>query len=92
MSALRRIWPGLGDSRKRALRSEFDHASRISVDDRSSRGSPSRATRARSAFLRRYLVLTTDGQRLRNDTRATMDIRRTGSAWVIERIRFEPVR
>ena len=91
MSALRRIWPNLSGTPEARLRSEFDHARQISVDVLEPRIAVSGNTGTVS-FLRHYLVLTTDGQRLRNDTRATMDIRRTGSAWVIEGIRFEPVR
>ena len=91
MSAVRRIWPSLSGTPEARLRSEFDHAGQISVEVLDPRVAVSGNTGTVS-FLRRYLVVTTDGQRLRNDTRATMDIRRTGSAWVIEGIRFEPVR
>ena len=91
MSAVRRIWPSLSGTPEARLRSEFDHAGQISVEVLDPRIAVSGNT-GTVGFLRRYLVVTTDGQRLRNDTRATMDIRRTGSAWVIEGIRFESVR
>ena len=44
------------------------------------------------SFLRRYELVTVEGQRLRTETRTTMEIRRSGPTWVIERIRFEPAR
>jgi hypothetical protein len=91
ISALKRIWPSLSGTPESRLRSEFDHASQISADILDPRIALS-GTAGSVTFLRRYLVVTTDGQRLRSDTRATMDIRRTGSTWVIEGIRFEPVR
>jgi tetratricopeptide (TPR) repeat protein len=91
ISALKRIWPSLSGIPESRLRSEFDHASQISAEILDSRTALSGNT-GTVTFLRRYLVVTTDGQRLRSDTRATMDVRRTGSAWVIEGMRFEPVR
>jgi hypothetical protein len=42
-------------------------------------------------FIRRYEVLTVDGASLQSSSRATMDLRRSGSAWQIERIRFVPI-
>ena len=88
---LHRIWPGLTGQPEAALRTEFGHASRISVEILDPRIALS-GNVGTVGFLRRYLVVTTEGQQLRSDTRATMEIRRAGTAWVIERIRFEPAR
>jgi hypothetical protein len=91
LGALQRIWPSLSGTPESRLRSEFEHASRISVEIVDPRIAVSGITGTVN-FLRRYLVITTEGKPLQNDTRATMEIRRTGTAWAIERIRFETAR
>jgi hypothetical protein len=91
LTALQRVWPGLGGMAQNAIRDEFRHASQISVEILDPRTSVTGATGTVS-FLRRYELVTVEGQRLRTETRTTMDVRRSGSTWVIERIRFEPSR
>jgi tetratricopeptide (TPR) repeat protein len=90
MDALQRVWPSLGGAPQMAIRGEFSRASHIAVEIIDPRivlsGNGGTVT-----FLRRYVV-TVDGQNLRNEARATMEVRRSGSGWVIEHIRFEPVR
>jgi hypothetical protein len=90
MEALQRVWPSLGGQPQAAIRSEFTRASHIAVEILEPRIAVSGNTGTVS-FVRRYVV-TVEGQNLRNETRATMEVRRSGSGWVIEQIRFEPAR
>ena len=91
LDALQRIWPGLSGQPQAAIRSEFNHASRITVEILDPRIAVS-GNAGTVTFTRRYAVFTVEGQNLRNETRATMEIRRSGSTWVIETIRFEAAR
>ena len=43
-------------------------------------------------FIRRYQLSTVDGQRLLTNSRTTLNARRSGDDWVIERVRFEALR
>jgi hypothetical protein len=88
LEALRRLWPGLTASAQEALRIEFQRASRISVDIVDPRITSTSDT-ATVTFIRRYEVLTVEGQRLQSESHATMDLRRNGASWIIERIRFD---
>jgi hypothetical protein len=91
LSALKRLWPGLTATQESAFRSEFQHASRIDVDIESPRIDVAGAA-ATAAFLRRYELVTTDRQRLRSQSLATMTLRRTDAGWVIDQVRFAPIR
>jgi serine/threonine-protein kinase len=91
LDALKRVWPGLSGNPQNAIREEFRHASQIAVEILDPRTSLTGATGTVS-FLRRYELVTVEGQRLRTETRTTMEVRRSGTTWVIERIRFEPAR
>ena len=91
LTALKRVWPSLGGSQESAIRNEFQHASRIEVDIASPRIDVAGAS-ATVTFTRRYDLVTTDGQRLNSQTLTTMSFRRTPAGWVIDRVRFEPVR
>ena len=78
LDALKRVWPGLSGQRterdpRRVQAREPDCGSR-SVDPRTS---VSGATGTVS-FLRRYEMVTVEGQRLRTETRTTMEVRRSG--------------
>jgi hypothetical protein len=42
--------------------------------------------------VRRYDILTVEGQRLHSESQCLMELRRNGNNWVIERIRFTPLR
>ena len=88
LDALKRLWPGLTVQAQEAMRIEFQHANRISVEivDPRITGTGDAAT---VTFIRRYEVFTGEGQRLRSESHATMDVRRAGGSWVIERIRFD---
>ena len=88
---LKRIWPSLGGAQQAAIRTEFEHASRIEVDIVDPRISVSGAT-ATVTFLRHYELLTVDRQLQRADRPTTMTLRRTDGGWVIEQIRFGPAR
>ena len=91
LDALKRVWPGLSGTALQAMRSEFMNASRISVEIVEPRMSLSADTGTVN-FIRRYDVVTVEGQPLHSESQAMMDVRRTGSSWVIERIRFVPIR
>jgi predicted Ser/Thr protein kinase/tetratricopeptide (TPR) repeat protein len=91
LDALKRVWPGLSGAPQDALREEFRHASHIAVEILDPRITVS-GTTGTVSFLRRYELLTVEGRRLRTESRTTMDARRTGAGWIIERIRFEPAR
>jgi hypothetical protein len=91
LDALKRFWPALSGPPQDRIRDEFQHASRISVEIVDPRVSVSGAS-GTVTFIRRYQLVTLEGQRLSTESRTTMDVRRAGTAWVIERIRFEPVR
>jgi hypothetical protein len=69
------------------LRVQFRNASRIGVEVTDPRITLSGDT-AIVNFIRRYEVLTVDGVSLQSSSHATMDLRRSGSSWQIERIRF----
>jgi hypothetical protein len=43
-------------------------------------------------FIRRYELHTVDRQRLRRESRTTMQLQRSGTMWLIDRMSFEPVR
>jgi eukaryotic-like serine/threonine-protein kinase len=87
MAALKRVWPGLAGREQEALRVQFRNASRIGVEVTDPRITLSGDT-AIVNFIRRYEVLTVDGVSLQSSSHATMDLRRSGSSWQIERIRF----
>jgi len=86
---LRRIWPSLGGTAETALRREFQHASRITVDISELQVAANGAT-GRMTFVRRYSILTDDGQRLQRTSQATMDVHRSGDTWLIDSIGFTP--
>jgi hypothetical protein len=71
------------------MRDEFQHASRISVEISSPQISVNGGT-ARVVFDRHYSLVTVDGQRPQSSSRVTMDLRRAGSGWLIESLRFSP--
>jgi hypothetical protein len=89
LDQLKRIWPSLGGAAESAMRQEFQHASRITVDIADPQVSASGAT-GRVRFVRTYSVVTVEGQRLQSRSDVTMDVRRSGDAWVIEAVRFVP--
>jgi len=90
LEQLKRWWPSLSGSAEAAIRQEFQHASRIAVgiDDVHITVAGDAGT---VTFLRRYSLVTVEGQRLQSTSRATMDVRRAASGgWVIGALRFSP--
>jgi tetratricopeptide (TPR) repeat protein len=88
LESLKRLWPSLGGAQQAAIRDEFQNTTRIEVEI----GSPQinvTGTTATVSFLRTYQLYTVDGQRPRSQSRATMNLRRSGTTWVIDQIRFE---
>jgi eukaryotic-like serine/threonine-protein kinase len=90
LETLKRIWPGLAGQQEEALRSQFHQASSISVATLDPRISATNDT-ATVTFVRRYHVVL-DGKPYDSESDATMQLRRTGSGWIIENIHFVPRR
>jgi hypothetical protein len=91
VDALKRLWPALQGAQEEAIRQEFSHARRIDVEITSPSIDLNGATAA-VTFVRRYQLLTVDGQRLLTNSRTTLNARRSGDDWVIERVRFEALK
>ncbi len=91
MSALKAVWPGLSGAQQSAIQNEFDSARSIDVDLADPHIEVAGST-ATVNGVRRYTVQTRDGQQLHRDTATTIRLRRSGSGWVIESIRFEQPR
>lgn len=89
LDQLKQIWPSLGGAAEAAIRQEFQHASRISVDIESPRISLTGAT-GRIGFVRQYRLTTVEGQQLQSTSLVTMNVRRSGPGWVIDGVRFSP--
>ena len=91
VEALKRLWPSLQGAQEEAIRQEFSHARRIDVEianlDITVSGNAATVT-----FLRRYQLSTVDGQRLLTNSRTTLNARRNGDDWIIERVRFEAMK
>ena len=85
LPALKRVWPTLGGDQERAIQSEFENARTVQTlfkDPRITiKGDITTVT-----GLRKHSLVTQDGQRLSSVTKTTMTLRRSGDAWVIERI------
>jgi hypothetical protein len=91
IDSLKRIWPSLQGAQESAMRQEFLHTRRIDVDIDGVEVSVSGAS-AIVTFIRRYQLTTVDGQRPLTNSRTTMNARRVGADWLIERVRFEALR
>ncbi len=89
LEQLKRIWPSLGGAGETAIRQEFQHASRITVDISEPQVTAAAST-GRITFVRGYTLVTVDGQRLQSTSEAAMDVRRSGDGWLIDSIRFTP--
>ena len=87
LDQLKRWWPSLGGSSESAIRQEFQHASRITVGIEEPHITITGNT-GKASFIRRYSLVTVEGQRLQSTTRASMDVRRSGNTWVIDSLRF----
>jgi hypothetical protein len=91
LDALKRIWPGLTGAQESAMRYEFQNAREIDVGVVGPQITV-RGDAATVVFTRRYRIRTVDGQDLQRDSAATMTVRRSGETWVIEQLRFAPVK
>jgi hypothetical protein len=91
VEALKRLWPSLQGAQEEAIRQEFSHARRIDVEITSPDITVS-GNAAAVTFLRRYQLSTVDGQRLLTSSRTTLNARRNGDDWIIERVRFEAMK
>jgi ketosteroid isomerase-like protein len=91
MQALKSIWPGLSGQQEQALVEEFRNAREIEVvfSDVEVKISGDSAT---ATALRTYGIQVADGPRLKSESRTTITFRRNAKTWLIDRIRFEPIR
>jgi serine/threonine protein kinase len=85
LEALKRIWPGLPEE---ALRTEFRRDTKISVGIVDPRISAATTDTATVNFVRHYEVVI-EGDTHRSQSNATMELRRSGNSWIIERLRFD---
>jgi serine/threonine-protein kinase len=92
IEVLKRLWPGLQGAQEEAIRREFMFARRIDVTIEGVDVTVS-GTTATARFIRRYQILTVDGQRPpTTTTRTTLSARRTGNDWLIDHMSFEAIR
>jgi serine/threonine protein kinase len=91
IAALKVVWPGLSGKQEEAIRHEFSNSRDIHVQlvDIEIRVTGDTAT---AAARRIYQLQTLDGQRLETANRAFLSLHRSGGTWLIDRIRFEPLR
>ncbi len=89
--ALKAVWPGLSGKQEDALRNEFNNsrAIRVQLVDLDIRVSGDSAT---VTGRRLYVIQTLDGQRLETANRASMTLRKNTGTWLLDKIRFEPLR
>ena len=92
VEALKRLWPSLQGAQEEAIRQEFSQTRRIDVDISGVDVNLNGTTAATVTFIRRYQLTTVDGQRPVINSRTTLNARRNGEEWVIERVRFEAVK
>ena len=85
LTALKRVWPTLGGDQERAIQSEFENARTVQTVFKDPRITI-KGDIITVTGLRKHSLVTQDGQRLSSVTRTTMTLRRSGDAWVIERI------
>jgi serine/threonine protein kinase len=88
LAALRAVWPTIGADQEAAIRADFENARSIEAHIRDLVVEVTGDT-ATATGQRRYVVRTRDGQRLQNDTTITMRLRRNGSQWVIQSVRYQ---
>ena len=91
LDTLKRFWPSIPRAQEDALRNEFRQARAIDMEI----GDPNIAVTGTTAvvtFVRRYHLSTIDNQKLVTTSRTTMTVRRAGADWLIESMRFEPIR
>ncbi len=87
LDAVKRIWPGISAKEETALRDQFRQASNISVGILNPRITVN-ADSGTVTFVRHYEV-TMDGKLLQSQSNATMDVKRSGTTWIIDHLRFE---
>jgi hypothetical protein len=85
LAALKHVWPSLSGNQERAIRTEFENARTVQVRFNNPRviisGDETTVTGDRN-----YNLVMQDGQRLSRTTRTTLTLRRSGAAWVIDRV------
>jgi serine/threonine-protein kinase len=91
VETLKRLWPSLEGAQEAAIRQEFANTRRIDVEISNIDVAVSGQT-ATATFVRRYQLFTVDGQSPLRLSRTTLNARRNGGDWLIERVRFEAVK
>ena len=85
-----RLWPGLAGIEQERLRDELRRATSISVGIVDPQ-IVSTVDAGTVTFVRHYEVVI-DGRPQKADTKATMEVKRSGNSWIIEGIRFGSTR
>jgi serine/threonine-protein kinase len=88
LEALKRIWPSLRGEQEQAIRDDFQNARDISVSIESPR-IQAQQDAATVTCVRRYQLHTRDGRRQQAETQTTINMRLSGSSWIIDTIRHE---
>ena len=82
---LKRVWPSLAGREERAIQAEFDNVRSVTAAFDDPRITINGDT-STVAGVRTYAVVTQDGHRLSRSTNTTLTLRRSGDAWLIERV------
>lgn len=89
LAALKRVWPSLGGSQEKALRTEFANARAVKALFHDPQITINDGTTTVTG-LRSYALETQDGQYLFTTTRTTITLRRRDGEWVIEQVVHRP--
>jgi len=87
VDAVKRIWPGLPPREEGALRTEFQQSTSITVGILGTQITSTNESGS-VTFVRHYEAVI-DGRRHETQSNATMQVRRSGTTWLIESVRFE---
>jgi hypothetical protein len=89
LATLKRVWPSLGGSQEKALRTEFANARAVKALFHDPQITINDGTTTVTG-LRSYALETQDGQYLFTTTRTTITLRRRDGEWVIEQVVHRP--
>jgi len=82
---LKRVWPSLSGSQEKAIQAEFNNARSVTAAFNDLQIAINGDT-STVAGVRTYAVVTQDGHKLSRSTKTTLTLRRSGDAWLIERV------
>jgi hypothetical protein len=85
LAAIKQVWPSLDPNQERAIQAEFQNARSVEASFAEPRITINGDTTTATG-VRKYSLVTQDGQRLSRETTTTLTLRRSGAGWVIERV------